>query len=37
MKGLGPLVHTPVVDGKFIPKEPWDLLNEGNFNQVILF
>ncbi len=24
------------MDGKFIPKEPWVMLKEGNFNQVFL-
>ncbi len=34
MVGLGPLAFAPVVDGDFLPKEPWEILQEGSFNQV---
>jgi hypothetical protein len=36
-----PLAFKPVIDdfstNPFVPKDPWQLIESGNFNQVIIF
>ena len=34
INGLLPLSWVPVVDGQFLPGEPWEMLEKGEFNQV---
>ncbi len=32
--GIGPLVFTPLPDGNFLPKDAWNIMQEGSFNHV---
>ncbi len=32
--GIGPLVFTPLPDGDFLPKDAWNIMQEGSFNHV---